>query len=58
MATVSLMEESGLPCYSRGRPVENLRSRFHLELSDSQAAAFMRRTINDAYDKASLPPLE
>lgn len=51
IATVALMAESGLPCYGRGRPVENLRKRFHLEMSDSQAAAFMRATIRDAYDK-------
>ncbi len=53
IAAVSLMAESGLPCFGRGRPVENLRARFHLELSDSQAAAFMRRTIADAYDKVT-----
>ncbi|BDA51126.1 phosphatidylinositol 4-kinase alpha [Coccomyxa sp. Obi] len=51
IATVALMAQSGLPCYGRGRPVENLRKRFHLEMSDSQAAAFMRATIRDAYDK-------
>ncbi|EIE19821.1 phosphatidylinositol 3 and 4-kinase family protein, partial [Coccomyxa subellipsoidea C-169] len=51
IATVALMAESGLPCYGRGRPVENLRKRFHLEMSDSQAAAFMQATIRDAYDK-------
>jgi hypothetical protein len=30
------MAESGLPCFSRGAPVANLRRRFHLELSDAQ----------------------
>ncbi len=54
IATVALMAQSGLPCYSRSRPVENLRKRFHLEMSDSQAAAFMRATIRDAYDKVQL----
>ncbi|KAF6255212.1 kinase-like domain-containing protein [Scenedesmus sp. NREL 46B-D3] len=51
IATVSLMAESGLPCFSRGAPVANLRQRFHLEMGDAQAAAFMRSQIADAYDK-------
>ena len=51
IASVALMASSGLPCYGRGAPVDNLRRRFHLEMSDKQAAAFMRATINDAYDK-------
>jgi phosphatidylinositol 4-kinase len=51
MATVSLMSKSGLPCFGHGHPLENLRKRFHLEMSDSQAAAFMRSTVHDAYDK-------
>ncbi|KAK9821480.1 hypothetical protein WJX74_000721 [Apatococcus lobatus] len=51
IAAVSLMKDSGLPCFGRGRPVENLRKRFHLEMNDAQAAAFMRATIADAYDK-------
>ena len=51
IATVSLMSKSGLPCYGRGHPLENLKKRFHLEMSDSQAAAFMRNTVHDAYDK-------
>ena len=57
LATVALMSGSGLPCYGRGRPIDNLRHRFRLEMSDKQAAAFMRSTINDAYDKvlASMP---
>ena len=53
IATVQLMSESGLPCYGRGAPLVNLRKRFHLEMNDTQAAAFMRRTIADAYDKVS-----
>ncbi|GFH23074.1 uncharacterized protein HaLaN_20628 [Haematococcus lacustris] len=51
VATVALMASSGLPCYSRGHPVENLRKRFHLEMTDRQAAVFMRATIADAYQK-------
>lgn len=54
IASVQLMASSGLPCYGRGAPVENLRKRFHLEMSDAQAAAFMRATIADAYDKVRL----
>ena len=51
IAAVALMKDSGLPCFGRGRPVENLRRRFRLDLNDAQAAAFMRATIADAYDK-------
>ncbi|KAG1666312.1 hypothetical protein FOA52_004794 [Chlamydomonas sp. UWO 241] len=51
IAAVALMAESGLPCYGRGQPVENMRKRFHLEMSERQAAAFMRALIADAYDK-------
>lgn len=36
IATVSLMADSGLPCFSRGAPVANLRNRFHLEMNDAQ----------------------
>lgn len=36
IATVSLMAGSGLPCFSRGAPVANLRNRFHLEMNDAQ----------------------
>ena len=50
IATVNLMSASDLPCYSRGAPLANLRKRFHLEMSDAQAAAFMRKAINNAYD--------
>lgn len=56
IAAVALMAQSGLPCYGRGQPIENLRRRFHLEMSDKQAAAFMRATINDAYDKVPALP--
>lgn len=51
ISSVALMAESGLPCFGRGAPVANLRRRFHLDMSDSQAAAWMRATVNDAYDK-------
>lgn len=51
VATVSMMLPSELPCFSRGRPIENLRRRFHQEMSDPEAADFMRGLIRDAYDK-------
>mmetsp|Transcript_21130 Transcript_21130/g.58632 ORF Transcript_21130/g.58632 Transcript_21130/m.58632 type:complete len:765 (+) Transcript_21130:339-2633(+) len=51
MASVSLMVESGLPCFGRGEPIKNLYNRFHMEKTDHQATEFMRATIADAYDK-------
>ncbi len=51
MATVALMKDSKLPCFGRGKPVSNLRKRFHPEMSEQQAAAFMRSAIADAYAK-------
>ena len=51
IAIVSLMAESRLPCYARGKPIDNLRKRFHLDESTEQAAAFMRSLVEDAYDK-------
>jgi len=51
VATVAMMMPSKLPCFSRGAPIDSLRERFHLEMSDQQAAAFMKSLINDAYDK-------
>lgn len=55
MAAVSLMLESGLPCFGHGEPLKNLYARFHMERTDKQAAEFMRATIADAYDKVSHP---
>ncbi|KAL8060450.1 hypothetical protein ABFX02_02G025200 [Erythranthe guttata] len=49
--TVSLMMDSGLPCFSRGDPIGNLRKRFHPEMSEREAANFMIRTCTDAYNK-------
>ena len=51
LATVALMQDSRLPCFGRGAPVPNLRKRFHLDMTEAKAAAFMRSTILDAYDK-------
>ncbi|KAL0422731.1 UNVERIFIED_CONTAM: Phosphatidylinositol 4-kinase alpha 1 [Sesamum latifolium] len=49
--TVLLMMDSGLPCFSRGDPIGNLRKRFHPEMSEREAANFMIRTCTDAYNK-------
>ncbi|KAJ9704831.1 hypothetical protein PVL29_003061 [Vitis rotundifolia] len=49
--TVLMMVDSGLPCFSRGDPIGNLRKRFHPEMSDREAANFMIRTCIDAYNK-------
>ncbi|KAL2653163.1 hypothetical protein R1flu_021291 [Riccia fluitans] len=49
--TVLLMVDSGLPCFSRGDPIGNLRKRFHPEMSEREAANFMIKTCKDAYNK-------
>ncbi|KAL2513533.1 Phosphatidylinositol 4-kinase alpha 1 [Forsythia ovata] len=49
--TVSMMLDSGLPCFSRGDPIGNLRKRFHPEMSEREAANFMIRICTDAYNK-------
>ncbi|KAK4491384.1 hypothetical protein RD792_002127 [Penstemon davidsonii] len=51
ISTVSLMTDSGLPCFSRGDPIGNLRKRFHPEMSEREAANFMIRICTDAYNK-------
>ncbi|KHG20990.1 Phosphatidylinositol 4-kinase alpha -like protein [Gossypium arboreum] len=49
--TVLLMLDSGLPCFSRGDPIGNLRKRFHPEMSEREAANFMKSVCVDAYNK-------
>lgn len=49
--TVVLMLDSGLPCFSRGDPIGNLRKRFHPEMTEREAANFMVRVCTDAYNK-------
>ncbi|XP_043705703.1 phosphatidylinositol 4-kinase alpha 2 [Telopea speciosissima] len=49
--TVLMMVDSGLPCFSRGDPIGNLRKRFHPEMSEREAANFMIKTCADAYNK-------
>ncbi|XP_062212194.1 phosphatidylinositol 4-kinase alpha 1-like [Phragmites australis] len=51
LTTVNLMVDSGLPCFSRGDPINNLRKRFHPEMNEREAANFMVRTCVDAYNK-------
>uniref|UniRef100_A0A0D3FN54 1-phosphatidylinositol 4-kinase n=1 Tax=Oryza barthii TaxID=65489 RepID=A0A0D3FN54_9ORYZ len=51
ITTVNLMVDSGLPCFSRGEPIANLRKRFHPEMNEREAANFMVRTCVDAYNK-------
>lgn len=48
MSIFSLMAESGLPCFGRGKPLENLYARFHPEMTDTQAAEFMVDLCKDA----------
>ncbi|KAK6946221.1 Phosphatidylinositol 3-/4-kinase, catalytic domain, partial [Dillenia turbinata] len=49
--TVLLMLDSGLPCFSRGDPIGNLRKRFHPEMTEREAANFMIHICTDAYNK-------
>ena len=51
IATVAMMEKSGLPCFGYRSPVVNLRERFHLEMTHAEAATWMKQLISDAYDK-------
>ncbi|WCJ33866.1 Phosphatidylinositol 3- and 4-kinase family protein [Euphorbia peplus] len=52
--TVELMLDSGLPCFSRGDAIANLRRRFRPELSEREAANFMIIEVcGDAYNKWS-----
>lgn len=51
LSTVAMMLDSGLPCFSRGDPIGNLRKRFHPEMSEREAANFMIRICTDAYNK-------
>nr|XP_043623129.1 phosphatidylinositol 4-kinase alpha 1-like [Erigeron canadensis] len=49
--TVLMMVESGLPCFSRGDPIGNLRKRFRPEMSEREAANHMIHICADAYNK-------
>ncbi|XP_010527598.1 PREDICTED: phosphatidylinositol 4-kinase alpha 1 isoform X2 [Tarenaya hassleriana] len=51
ISTVQMMLDSGLPCFSRGDPIGNLRKRFHPEMSEREAANFMIHVCTDAYNK-------
>eukprot|EP00983_Pelagomonas_calceolata_P061058 1146653-Pelagomonas_calceolata.AAC.1 len=58
IATVALMAQSGLPCYSRGAPVDNLRRRFHLEMSEKQLSLCYTRGMTVLLERAHSPPAE
>jgi phosphatidylinositol 4-kinase A len=51
IAIAALMAQSGLPCYSRGKPLENLRGRFMLGKTPEEAAAFMRGAVDMAHTR-------
>ncbi|KAL4857248.1 Phosphatidylinositol 4-kinase alpha 1 [Chlorella vulgaris] len=51
VAVVSMMVPSQLPCFSHGKPVDSLRARFRLDLSDAAAAAYMQGLVLRSYDK-------
>ncbi|KAF8097341.1 hypothetical protein N665_0291s0046 [Sinapis alba] len=40
ISTVEMMVESGLPCFSRGDPIEKLRKRFHPEMSGPRLVTY------------------
>jgi Phosphatidylinositol 3- and 4-kinase len=50
MAVATLMADSGLPCFGRGKPLENLEARFMLDKSPAEAAAFMRSAVDGAHN--------
>ena len=53
IAAVSLMRDSGLPCFGYGAPLESLRARFMLGATDAQAGAAFRERVDNAYDNFS-----
>jgi phosphatidylinositol 4-kinase A len=50
LAAAALMARCGLPCYGRGKPLENLEARFMLDKSPAEAAAFMRAAVDGAHN--------
>ncbi|GAB4853301.1 hypothetical protein Ancab_017483 [Ancistrocladus abbreviatus] len=50
---VLMMLDSGLPCFSGGDPLDNLRKRFHPEMSEREAANFMIPVCTNAYNKCT-----
>ncbi|KAF9410441.1 phosphatidylinositol-4- kinase, partial [Entomortierella beljakovae] len=48
MQLVSLMLESGLPCF-RGETIKRMRSRFQLDRSERSAAEFILERVNESY---------
>lgn len=50
VSVVAMMLPSQLPCFGYGKPIDSLRARFKLELSDAQAAAYMHSLVLGAYN--------
>ena len=48
---VSLMSESGLPCFGYGKPIEKLKERLAIDLNTNEAAAYFEGVVDDAYMK-------
>ena len=48
--SVTLMLESGLPCFKGEKTITNLRSRFVLEKDEREAAAHMLSLISFSYE--------
>ncbi|OMJ21692.1 Phosphatidylinositol 4-kinase stt4 [Smittium culicis] len=48
--TVSIMADSGLPCFSKADVLNKLRYRFQLDLSEQGAAEFMMARIYESYE--------
>ncbi|CCJ30225.1 unnamed protein product [Pneumocystis jirovecii] len=47
---VTLMLDSGLPCFKGATTINNLRSRFHLDLEDHEVARTVIKLINSSYE--------
>ncbi|KTW27107.1 hypothetical protein T552_02598 [Pneumocystis carinii B80] len=47
---VTLMLDSGLPCFKGTTTINNLRSRFHLDQEEHEAARTMIKLINNSYE--------
>lgn len=47
---VSLMLDSGLPCFKGQITISNLRNRFHLDIPDVSASRIMKTLIANSYE--------
>jgi len=48
---VSLMDQSGLPCFGYGKPIEFLKQRLAIHMHTNEAAAYFEGVVDDAYMK-------